>query len=83
MMNEKSYEADIQGRLHDQGEIVLYGDSFVAPRWGKTTNAAFRYRLVIGKVEKDCQLVRLYLTPQLGETAKEFLAFEYVYTLRR
>jgi hypothetical protein len=80
MMSEKSYEGGIQGKTDDQGALALYGGSFVAPRWGAVTNAAFRYRLTIGTVEKDQQVVRLYLMPQLAENAKEFLAFEYVYT---
>jgi hypothetical protein len=63
-----------------QGALVLYGGSFVAPRWGAVTNAAFRYRLTIGPVEKDRQVVQLFLTPELSGNAKEFLAFEYVYT---
>jgi hypothetical protein len=82
MMNEKSYEAGVQSKTHEGG-VTLYGDSFVAPRWGETTNAPFRYRLTIGGVEKDRQVVQLYLTPQSGESAKEFLAFEYVYTRQR
>jgi len=59
---------------------MLYGDSFVAPRWGDATNVAFRYRLTMGAVEKNRQVVQLYLTPQSAQSAKEFLAFEYVYT---
>jgi hypothetical protein len=82
MMNEKSYEAGVQSKTHEGG-ITLHEDSFVAPRWGETTNAPFRYRLTIGGVEKDRQVVQLYLTPQSGEGAKEFLAFEYVYTRQR
>ena len=54
--------------------------SFVAPQWGPTKNAAFRYRLTVGKIENNRQTVRLYLTPQSGANAKEFLAFEYVCT---
>jgi hypothetical protein len=83
MMNERSYETGVQSKAQDQGVLVLYGDSFVAPRWGEMTNAAFRYRLTIGEVQNDRHVVRLYLTPQSGESAKEFLAFEYIYTRRR
>jgi hypothetical protein len=79
MMNEKSYEAEGQTRA-GKGGIKLYGGSFVAPQWGKAVNAAFIYRLTVGEVEKDRQVVQLYLTPQSGESAKEFLAFEYIYT---
>jgi hypothetical protein len=32
------------------------------------------------EIENNRQTVRLYLTPQFGANAKEFLAFEYVYT---
>jgi len=52
----------------------------VAPRWGASTNAAFKYRLVIGTIEKNQQEVRLYLTPRMAGMPKEFLAFEYVCT---
>ena len=74
MVYERSYE------IKDKGAITLYGDSFVAPLWGDARNAAFRYRLTIGEIENNRQLVRLYLTPQSGEKGKEFLAFEYAYT---
>ena len=82
VMHEKSYEAGGEGKAHDKRGITLYGDSFVA-RWGEKTNAAFRYRLTIGEVEKYRQVVQLFLTPQSAEGAKEFLAFEYVYTRQR
>ena len=65
------------------GEIKLAGTRFVAPRWGEATNVAFTYRLTIGEIENDRQVVRLYLTPQAGESPKEFLAFEYIYTRQR
>ena len=35
------------------------------------------------QVDKGRQTVRLYLTPQSGADAREFLEFEYVYTLKR
>jgi Protein of unknown function (DUF1579) len=82
MMNEKSYAGEGQTRA-GKGGIKLYGGSFVAPRWGEATNAAFMYRLTVGEVENDRQVVQLYLTPQSGGNAKEFLAFEYVYTRQR
>ena len=82
LMMEKSYEAAVQSGPVTGG-IKLYGGSFVAPRWGEAKNAAFIYRLTVGGVEKDRQVVQLYLTPQSGEGAKEFLAFEYVYTRQR
>jgi hypothetical protein len=82
MMNEKSYEAEGQSQP-GKGGIKLYGGSFVAPRWGDATNAAFMYRLTVGEVEKDRQVVQLFLTPQTGQGAKEFLAFEYAYTRQR
>jgi hypothetical protein len=82
MMIEKSNVAEGQSRP-DQDGIRLYGGSFVAPQWGEAVNAAFMYRLTIGQVERDRQVVQLYLTPQSGASAKEFLAFEYVYTRQR
>jgi hypothetical protein len=78
MMNERTYEAGIEGRSGNGNGMTLYGDSFVAPRWGEARNAGFRYRIAIGPVENDRQLVHLYLTPQ-SEESREFLAFEYVY----
>jgi hypothetical protein len=64
-----------------KSSLVLFGDNmFMAPQWGDAKNAAFRYRLTIGPVEKDRQVVQLYLTPVRAERSVEFLAFEYVYT---
>lgn len=83
MMLEKSYEAPRAGKTNDRDGVILYGGSFVAPRWGDATNVAFRYRLTAGEIEKDRQAVQLYLTPQSGEKASEFLAFEYIYTRQR
>jgi hypothetical protein len=80
MMFEKSYESGIRTKLSGDDVITLYGGSFVAPQWGKFKNAAFRYRIEIGAVEGDRQVIRLYLTPQSAESPKEFLAFEYIYT---
>lgn len=82
MMNEKSHDAGGMTKSDGQSVISLYGDSFVAPRWGNTVNATFRYRLTISGIENNRQIVRLYLTPQSAEGGKEFLAFEYVYTRR-
>jgi hypothetical protein len=78
MMNERSkssgpVEAGTDG-------IKLYGGRFVAPRWGDATNVEFTYRLTMGEVRDDRQVVHLYLTPRTG---REFLAFEYVYTRQR
>lgn len=83
MMNEKSAESRDRNSGSDQGVIMLYGDSFVAPTWGPAKNVAFRYRLGVGAVRDDQQTVRLYLTPQSGQPTREFLAFEYVYTRER
>jgi hypothetical protein len=80
MMTERSYESDVQRKMLTEGAITLYGGIFVAPRWGELKNAAFRYRLTIGEIRNNRQLIRLYLTPLSGESAKEFLAFEYIYT---
>ena len=70
-------------RANPEGGIRLYGGGFVAPQWGESKNVAFTHRLTVGEIEKDRQLVQLYLTPQAGESSKEFLAFEYVYTRQR
>ena len=78
MMNERTYEAGVEGRSANGNGMTLYGDSFVAPRWGEARNAGFRYRITIRAVENDRQLVHLHLTPQ-SEEGREFLAFEYVY----
>ncbi|HZP06489.1 MAG TPA: DUF1579 family protein [Terracidiphilus sp.] len=76
MMNERGYS-----EINKTGEALsLSGGIFVAPKWGNVANAAFRYRLVIGLVQQNRQIVQLYLTPLSGEPGKEFLAFEYVYT---
>jgi hypothetical protein len=80
MMSEKSLSVP-DSRV--SGCVLLFGDSFVAPRWGDARNATFRYRLTVGKVEHDRQTVRLYLLPLAGGSAMEFLAFEYIYTRRR
>lgn len=78
MMNERSYD-DVQRRNGGQA-LSLWGDMFVAPQWGDTANAAFRYRLSIGPVQKNRQIVQLYLTPVSRQDSQEFLATEYIYT---
>ncbi len=78
MMNERSEKMEEQSNSGKDG-IKLDGGSFVAPQWGEDKNVAFTYRLTVGSIENNSQTVRLYLTPA-GETPKEFLAFEYVYT---
>jgi hypothetical protein len=82
MMNERSDKTAEQTHPGKDG-IKLDGGNFVAPQWGAAKNVAFTYRLNVGAIENDSQTVRLYLTPQEGESRKEFLAFEYVYTRRR
>ena len=79
MMNERSRAAGAQGKSQHRGGLTLYGGRFVAAQWGESKNVPFRYRIVVGQVEKEQQAVRLYLTPQSGAST-EFLAFEYVYT---
>ncbi len=83
MMTEKSEAESATSKMREGDEISLDGGLFVAPRWGNSTNVTFRYRLVIGGVVKDRQVVRLFLTPQSKDAGKEFLAFEYVYTRSR
>jgi hypothetical protein len=75
------YESDKLGK-GATGDVKLKGGTFVAAQWGEAKNVEFKYRLTMGEVQKDQQVVRLYLTPQ-GEDAKEFLAFEYVYIRQR
>ena len=79
MMNERSDKIEGLSRPGRDG-IKLNGGSFVAPQWGEARNVAFTYRLIVGEIKDNSQTVQLYLTPQSGESAKEFLAFEYVYT---
>ena len=81
MMNERSSGASAGASTGDA--IDLLGTTFVAPQWGKFTNAAFRYRLVVGPVQHDRQEVVLYLTPLAGAGQPEFQAFKYLYTRRR
>lgn len=82
MMNERSDKTEEQSNPGKDG-ISLDGGSFVAPQWGEAKNVAFTYRLTVGKIENNSQKVRLYLTPRVRESPKEFLAFEYVYTRQR
>ena len=80
MMNERSLQNDVQKTGRNQEPVTLYGDMFVAPQWGDAKNAAFRYRLTVGAVSDDHQIVRLFLTPVSAGPGTDFLAFEYVYT---
>ena len=64
------------------GKIELSGSSFVAPEWGARKNVPFMYRLTLERVSGDRQVVQLFLTEQAPQ-AKEFLAFEYVYSRQR
>jgi hypothetical protein len=82
MMNERSDKTEQQSKP-GKGGIKLRGGNFVAPKWGEATNVPFTYRLTVGGIENNSQVVQLYLTPQSGESTKEFLAFEYVYTRQR
>jgi hypothetical protein len=78
MMNERS---EGSGPVEPGTDgIKLQGGRFVAPRWGDATNVEFTYRLTMGEIQDDRQIVHLYLTPRAG---REFLAFEYVYTRQR
>jgi hypothetical protein len=61
------------------GNIELAGSSFVAPEWGGKKNVPFLYRLTVGPVQGNKQVVRLFLTEQDGK-GSEFVAFEYVYS---
>jgi hypothetical protein len=72
-----SYTVPGANQVRDE-QLELRGTSFVAPAWGEASNVPFMYRLTIGAVEGDRQIVRLFLTQQRAQ-AKEFLAFEYLY----
>ena len=52
MMNERSLAAGAQGKSQHRGRLTLYGSRFAAPQWGESTNVPFRYRIVVGHVEK-------------------------------
>lgn len=77
IMNERSV-----GPTAGNDAITLYGGIFVADRWGPAANVPFRYRLVVGSLQKDAQIVELYLTPMPALGSKGFLAFKYLYTRR-
>jgi hypothetical protein len=76
------YQSERQVK-QETAAVKLHGGLFVAAQWGDAKNVTFRYRLVLGEVKSDQQMIRLYLTPQSGKGRHEFLAFEYVYTRRR
>ena len=63
-------------------DLRLQGGSFLAQEWGSSKNVRFRYRLSIGAIKGNQQIVRLFLTPETVLPKTEFLAFEYVYTKR-
>ena len=77
MMNERSVEP-----AEPDGMLELYGAVFVAPQWGAATNVPFRYRLIIGPIHGNTQIVELYLTPIPAAQSRGFLAFKYLYTRR-
>jgi hypothetical protein len=79
MMNERSAGTTAQP---SPDSINLLGGIFVAPQWGPDKNAAFRYRLVVGRIEGNQQTVELYLTPLSASSGREFLAMRYVYNRR-
>ena len=67
----------------DTPELKLQGSSFLAPAWGNAKNVRFNYRLTIGEIKQNQQVVRLFLLPRTVLPRIEFLAFEYVYTKRQ
>ena len=67
----------------DTPELNLQGGSFLAPVWGTVKNVRFAYRLTIGEIKQNQQVVRLFLLPRTVLPKTEFLAFEYVYTKRQ
>ena len=62
-----------------EGKVELIGTSFVVPEWGAEKNVPFMYRLTIGPIESNKQVIQLFLTRQSGQSS-EFVAFEYVYS---
>lgn len=82
LMTEISAGAHAAHDLAGRRDVSLNGGMFVAPVWGDVTDAAFRYRLVVGAIQDGRQTLHLMLTPLSGEGGEEFLAFEYVYTRR-
>jgi hypothetical protein len=80
MMMEKSQDASGPITVQRNTLVNMHGSIFVAPQWGDEKNAAFRYRLTVGDIAANRQVVRLYFTPLSGESPSEFPAFEYVYT---
>ena len=81
MMNERS--GIMNASIAPDERIQLDGSHFVAPSWGKQANVPFHYRLVVGGVEGDRQVVQLFLTPESGKDREEFMAFEYQYVRAR
>jgi hypothetical protein len=79
MMNERGGKPASEAK-HTPASISLEGGRFVAGKWGTETNVPFTYRLTIGEIKNARQVVQLFLTPQSQPSAKEFLAFEYLYT---
>lgn len=77
MMNERS-----SGPATAQETTVLYGGTFVAPRWGSAANVPFRYRILVNPVHGGSQTVELYLTPIPAGQSSGFLAFKYIYSRR-
>ena len=62
-----------------EGKVELIGTIFVVPEWGAEKNVPFMYRLTIGPIESNTQVIQLFLTRQSGQSS-EFVAFEYVYS---
>jgi hypothetical protein len=78
MMNERS--AVIEAQASPDAPVKLDGGHFVAPAWGNAHRVPFHYRLIIGEIKSDRQVVQLLLTPESGKDRDEFTAFEYQYT---
>ena len=62
-----------------EGKVELIGTIFVVPEWGAEKNVPFMYRLTIGPIESNTQVIQLFLIRQSGQSS-EFVAFEYVYS---
>lgn len=66
-----------------RGPFHFAGGSFVAAEWGSRRNAGFAYRVDLSPVSDGKQRLILHLRPLEAGGAREFKAFEYLYTKRR
>jgi hypothetical protein len=72
MMMEKSQDASGPITAQRNTLVNMHGSIFVAPQWGAEKNAPFRYRLTVGEIAANRQVVRLYFTPFLESRQANF-----------